>query len=440
MNPSRKRPGKLLTVGFYWAAWLSSYAIRYALGIVAPVLMKLYHIPPQKMGYILSGWNWSYTGGVLAMGPLVDRFGAWIVTGAGSAVWGLATIALPLACQPSYLFSIRLVFGLGHSMLIASTATSISREFDSKERARAVAVAYSGNQFGLVAGATLAAFILLSAGWKAVFYWMGGGSLLLAAAWFAFYPDRQIGSGAPESGVALPRLSWATFLRHRSTWGIALGQFGYLYALGVFVSWLPGYLVLERKMTLLKSGVVSALPFWAGILATLAGGWLGDHLVKRGMSTTGSRKNIIGVGLTAATLFVSSAAFVRHDWLAVTLLTLCVASLRITTASANSLPIDLAPRSSVGTLSSIQNFFGNIGAVLAPIVTGYLVSSTGSFSAALVVAGGMALLGAAAYVFLLGDLDRRGADPAAPGQPLATPASASPNPLSQPVRSPAAPG
>jgi MFS family permease len=105
------------------------------------------------------------------------------------------------------------------------------------------------------------------------------------------------------------------------------------------------------------------------------------------------------MSLTTATLFVSTAAFVRQDWIAVTLLTLCVGCLRLATASANSLPIDLAPRSTVGALSSIQNFFGNIGAILAPIVTGYLVSSTGSFEIALVVAGGMALLGAVSYVF-----------------------------------------
>ena len=417
MNPDGKRSDKLLTVGFYWAAWLFSYAIRYALGIVAPVLMTLYHIPPQKMGYILSGWNWSYTGGMLAMGPLVDRFGAWIVTGAGSGLWGLATVALPLASQPSYLFSIRLLFGLGHSMLIAATAASISREFGSKERARAVAVAYSGNQFGLVASATFATFILLRSGWKAVFYWMGGSSLLLTAAWFVFYPDKRIRTQTQQPGAPRQKTSWLALFRHRSTWAIALGQMGYLYALGVFVSWLPGYLVLERKMTPLKSGFVSAVPFWAGILATLAGGWLGDYLVKRGMSTTRSRKSIIGTGLTAATLFVSSAAFVRQDWLAVALLTLCVGCLRITTASANSLPIDLAPRSTVGSLSSIQNFFGNIGAVLAPIVTGYLVSSAGSFSIALVVAGGMALFGAAAYVFILGDLEPRRLKSVAAGSP-----------------------
>jgi ACS family D-galactonate transporter-like MFS transporter len=410
MNNHRTRSAKFLTVGFYWAAWVFSYAIRYALGIVAPVLMQVYHIPPKTMGYILSGWNWSYTSGILVMGPLVDRFGAWIVTGAGSVVWGLSTVALPLAGDPSSLFLMRLLFGLGHSVLIAATAASISREFGGKERARAVAVAYSGNQVGLAAGATVAAFILVQVGWKAVFYWIGGTSLLFTVAWFVFYPDKRIGTSAVQPGPARtdgarPWNSWLAFLNLRSTWGIALGQMGYLYALGVFVSWLPGYLVLERKMTLLKSGIVSALPFWAGILATLAGGWLGDHLIKRGVSTTRSRKSIIGTGLIAATLFVSFAAVAQQAWLSVALITLCVCCLRMTTGSVNALPIDLALGSGVGALSSIQNFFGNIGAVSAPIVTGYLVSSTGSFTTALVVAGAMAAFGAAAYLFILGDLE-----------------------------------
>jgi len=418
MGSESSRSHKLLTVGFYWAGWVFSYAIRYALGIVAPVLMQLYHISPQTMGYVLSGWNWSYTGGMLIMGPLVDRFGGWIVTGAGSLLWGLTTVALPLASLPSSLFSIRLLFGLGHSMLIAATAASVSREFGSKERARAVAFAYSGNQVGLAAGATVAAFILVRSGWPAVFYWMGGSSLMLSVAWFFFYPDRRIGTRTSQPNASLHGSSWLDFFRHRSTWGIALGQMGYLYALGVFVSWLPGYLVLERKMTLLKSGIVSALPFWVGLLGTLAGGWLGDYLVQRGVTTTRSRKGIIGTGLTAATLLVSSAAFVKQDWLAVTLLTLCVGCLRMTTASANSLPIDLASRSAVGTLSSIQNFFGNIGAVLAPIITGYLVNSTGSFTIALVVAGGLALFGAVAYLFVLGDLEQNRLKLVASGSPM----------------------
>jgi MFS transporter, ACS family, D-galactonate transporter len=403
MSVNRRR-ARFLTIAFYFVAWSFAYGIRYALGIIAPALMQVYHIPPKEMGYILSGWTWSYTAGLLFIGPLVDRFGPWIVTAVGSVLWGISTLAVPLASSPSSLFFFRLLFGLGHCVLIASSAVSVSQEFSGKERARAIASVYSGNQVGLAAGAMIAAFIFSKAGWEAVFYWIGGASVLFAAAWLLFYPDRRIGARTSAPAAQHEERRWLKFFRYRSTWAIAFGQMGYLYALGVFVSWLPGYFVLERKMTLLKSGIVSALPFWVGLVATLAGGWLADKLVKMGLSTAQTRKSIIGVGMIAATAFVSIAAFVPQDWLAVVLLTACVGSLRITTGSVNALPIDLAPPSEVGSLSSIQNFFGNIGALSAPIVTGYLVNVSGSFTLALVAAGAMATFGACAYVFVLADL------------------------------------
>jgi dipeptide/tripeptide permease len=65
----------------------------------------------------------------------------------------------------------------------------------------------------------------------------------------------------------------------------------------------------------------------------------------------------------------------------------------------------------VGSLTSIQNFFGNVGGLLAPIVTGYIVQSTGSFVGSLVVAGGMALLGAISYVFIMGNLETHRIEP-----------------------------
>ncbi len=410
MNQNKGRSNKILTLGFLWGAMTFSNLIRYALGIVAPTLMKLYHISPKTMGYILSGWNWSYTGSLLFMGPIVDRFGSWIIMGVGSVVWGLSTVALPIANAAAFLFLMRMLFGLGHSMLVPATAFSISREFGPKERSRAIAIAFSGNQLGLASGAIIAAFILARLGWEAVFYCMGGASVLLALAWFYFYPDKQIGrqsaahSDATNGSERRP-ISWLSLFRYRSTWGIALGQMGYLYAYYFFASWLPGYLVLDRKMTLLKSGIIASLPFWVGVLCTLGGGWLGDYLIERGVRPTVSRKGIIGTGLIAAMLMVIAAAFIEGSWLAVTLLTLCVGFLRLTTGSINSLPIDLAPQSMVGSLTSIQNFSGNIGGLLAPIVTGYIVNSTGSFVNSLVVAGGMALLGAISYVFVMGNLE-----------------------------------
>src|SRR5437899_6436146 len=402
MDPQPNRRNKIVTLSLIFGAQLFAYMIRYALSIVAPTLMTLYHLSPQTMGYILSGWNWSYTAGLPILGPLVDRFGAWVVMGAGSLVWGISTIALPLASAATSLFLLRMIFGFGHSMLLSAGASAISRGFSRKERTRAVAIAFAGNPVGLAICATVGAFILAHLGWQAVFYCIGGASLLLTVVWFGLYPDKRIGRQASEANRK--RISWLSLLRYRSTCGIALGQMGYLYAYFFFVTWLPGYLVLERKMTLLKSGIVSALPFWAGVVGTLGGGWLGDYLIQRGVSTTLSRKSIIGAGLSVSTVLVVTAAYVEQSWLAVTLLTFCVGFLRLATGSVNSLPIDLAPRLMVGWLTGIQNFFGNIGGLLAPIVTGYLVNATGSFAGSFVVAGCMALLGHISYM-LIGDID-----------------------------------
>ena len=405
MDSGKDRFRKALVVVLLWSAMLWSFIIRYALGVVAPTLMSKYHISPKTMGYILSGWNWTNTAPQLIIGPIIDRFGVWISFGVGSGIWTLSTIALPIATTALSLFVMRACFGLGQSLLFPGIVASVSRWFSPSERARAVAVIFSSSQLGLAIGAPIAVFILIRLGWQAVFYLIGAGSLLAALAWLFLYPERQI----PVSRVVRTgsqAAAWRSLLRYRSTWGIAFGHMGYLYAYFFFVTWFPGYLVLERKMTVLNSGIIGALPFWVGMVGTLGGGWLGDYLIKHGVSTTVSRKSILGVGLTGATVLVVAAAFVQQTWVAVTLLTLSVGSLRMVTGSGNAVSIDLAPPSLVGSLASIQNFFGNIGGLLAPIVTGYIVQSTGSFLGALIAAGGMALVGAISYVFLVGNLDR----------------------------------
>jgi sugar phosphate permease len=80
----------------------------------------------------------------------------------------------------------------------------------------------------------------------------------------------------------------------------------------------------------------------------------------------------------------------------------------------NSLSIDLAPVSLVGSLAGIQNCFGSIGGTLAPIVTGYIVNATGSFVNAFVVAGAMAMFGAISFVLIMKDVEGGLEDPGPP--------------------------
>ena len=401
---------KWTVVGLFWLVQVFTDSIRVSLAVVAPTLMRQYEITPQVMGYILSGWNWTYVGFLPFAGPIVDRLGPWIVLGVGSTIWGLATLALPLAAGVVSLFLLRALFGFGHCVRFPSQASAIARWFHPNQRATALGLCFSGGQVGLATGTMIAAFVLDRLGWQWVFYFMGSASLVFTLVWLVLYPEKKIGRQAAvqvdeEKGSEVPRIRWASLFTHRSVWGIVFGQMGYLYAYFFFITWLPSYLILEREMTVLETGIVASLPFWMGLVGTLTGGWVGDYLIRRGFSRTASRKTMIGVGLTLVTITMVAAAFATQTWLAVTLLTLCMGSMRLITASANSAPLDLAPPTVVASLTSIQNTIGTVSSMLVAIITGYIVGTTGSFVLALLVAGAMALGGALAYVFLVKSFD-----------------------------------
>ena len=399
---------KWTVVTLLWLAMFASHIIRVSLAVVAPTLRQTFGISPEVMGWILAGWNWVYTPSLLLAGAVVDRFGPWIVTGIGAGGWGLVTMVLPIASTAVGFFVMRALFGASHSMLVPGNASAISRFFKKEQRATAVGITFSGNQVGLAMGTTIAAYILATMGWKAVFYVMGGASVILALLWLGIYPDKRVGRQvAPKQNAveSSERVPWTSLLGFRATWGIFFGQMGYLYAYFFFSNWVFTYLIEERKMSTLRSGFYGSLPFWAGMLGTLAGGVLGDYLIRKGFSRTVSRKSIIGAGFSLSTVLVITAAYTQDVMVAVLLLTLSLGFLRVATASVNSTPIDLAPAAAVASLTGIHNFGGNIGGLLAPIVTGYIYGSSKSFVLAFVVTGAMALLGGLSYIFLLGSLD-----------------------------------
>ena len=124
MKAKNERTSKVITCSLLFGAQLFSFMIRFAFSIVAPTLMRLYGFSPKTMGYILSGWNWSYSAGLAMVGSIVDRFGPYLVLGVGSLVWG---IGLSLGGPTGYAINPARDFGprLAHAVLpIAGKGTS----------------------------------------------------------------------------------------------------------------------------------------------------------------------------------------------------------------------------------------------------------------------------------------------------------------------------
>jgi predicted MFS family arabinose efflux permease len=129
-------------------------------------------------------------------------------------------------------------------------------------------------------------------------------------------------------------------------------------------------------------------------------------MVRRGKSLTVARKIPLVGGMVLSSV-IALAVLVPTAAEALTLLCVCYAALTFAAASVWSLPADVAPTPAhVASIGGIQNFASNLAGVLGATTTGVLIAATGgSYVAALVLSGGLALLGAFSYLVIVGTIE-----------------------------------
>jgi MFS family permease len=377
-----------------------AYIDRVNLSVAVPVLIRTFHYSPSLVGALSSVFNWVFTVAILFAGPFVDRVGPRVAYGVGASVWSIGTVLSGVSAAFAPLALSRGIVGIGEGPMIPAGQRVIREAFPVSERTRAVGAFFAGNKVGLAVGIPLSAVVLSAWGLPWVFYITGLLGFVWLALFLAVYRTRAVRMAPGE------RVEWTSLLRYRTTWGMMLANAGYLYMYYVFATWLPGYLVLARHLSILNSGFIGTLPFAVGFVVTIAGGWLGDALLARGVRRTLVRKGIAVTGLLAATVFTVLAGYANSTWPAVTFLTLSVAGFSFTTAALQAISVDVAPPKLVSSLAGLHNFGGNVAASFAPYVTGLLLARTGNFLVPLLVTAGVALvLGVLPTIFLIGNVD-----------------------------------
>jgi ACS family glucarate transporter-like MFS transporter len=109
---------------------------------------------------------------------------------------------------------------------------------------------------------------------------------------------------------------------------------------------------------------------------------------------------MVALGLGIACVVVP-AALVDDKMTAVWLLTLSLCGLGIASPNTWTLTQAVCSRNVVGTVSGMQNFGGNVGGSIAPLLTGFIADVTGSYVLALSLCGVVLVLGMAAYLLLV---------------------------------------
>ena len=139
--------------------------------------------------------------------------------------------------------------------------------------------------------------------------------------------------------------------------------------------------------------------------ASLAGGWASDLWIARGGTPTRVRKTFAVTGLLLCAGLMLPAALVADTRFAAGFLIASCVSLGIFTSNVWAITQTLAGPEAAGKWTGIQNFVGNLGGVISPVVAGLIVEQTRSFFLAFAAAAVFLVLGAGCYLFLVPQIE-----------------------------------
>ena len=421
-QPTRTRYRVMLMI---FVCVVITYLDRSNISITASAMHKELGFSTVQMGWILSAFGWTYAFGQMPGGWLVDRIRPRYFYPGILILWSLATACLGIVGSFIGLFLIRLLIGALEAPSYMINNQVVTSWFPDRERGGAIGFYISGQFIGLAFLQPLLLWLVVTHGWRAVFFTTGLGGAVWGLVWLACYraprESRRInaaelelietGGGLVDLGSAYAnkqkaKLSWAdlgTVFKYRKLWGVYIGQFAVTSCQWFFLTWFPKYLVDFRHLSILKSGIYVSLPFIAAFVGTQLAGFASDRILRSGRSLEMARKLPIILGLLLSSSIVG-ANFVDAPEYVIGFM--CLAFFGNGMASIGwSLISHVAPRRLIGLTGGTFNFISNLSGISTPLIIGY-IAKNGNFAPGLTYIAVVAVIGALAYILMIGRLER----------------------------------
>ncbi len=390
-----------------------NYLDRATLAVANPLVREDLGLSIAGMGLMLSAFLWSYAFSQLPAGALVDRLGPHRLLTYGLTLWSLAQAFAGLVTNVAAFAIARVALGIGESPQYTSTVRVVRDWYNRHERALPIGFVATSPFIGQTLAPPLLTALMLSLGWRWMFIIMGVAGLVVAALWYIFFRepreanlsqeerDHLTEGEPPTPSQPVDFAQWRQLFAYRSMWGLMLGCFGLGYVSWLYGAWLPGYLEIERHMSIRSTGYIAMIPFALSMVSAVGGGWWADRLMAAGVSAVNSRKIPLVTGLAGAALFTICAAEASTNFMAVLFVSLAMMSGSLCAGLFWALASVIAPANCTASAGSLANFGGYLGGAIVPMVTGFIVQATGSFTSALLLGGAIASVSALCYLLMI---------------------------------------
>ena len=373
-----------------------------AIALASPQFKEFFALSDTGRGLLNSVFFWSYTVLQIPAGLVVDRFGVKRPLAISFVLWCLVAAATSMAGAFWELVALRLLLGVAESTLFPAGLAWLAKNVEERQRGLAAGIFVSGSKWGPAIASPLATWLILGYGWRSMFFLLGVGGLVWVIPWMLLAEADDRGPARTQSSVAAPSMSaptMAALFRTRAMWATVIGTFCYNYFLFFSLTWLPAYLVESRNLTLSSMSIYTMFSFaGTGVVAILSGA-AADWMIRRGASPVNTRRWFTIAGLLAASTEVFGAMSASTD-VAIFFAIFSMTGLGLATANYWAITQTLLPGVAPGRVAGIQNTALNLAGIVAPIITGWLKSVTGSYTAPMQTIWVVLIVGVAAYLFL----------------------------------------
>ncbi|MEO5763118.1 MAG: MFS transporter, partial [Vicinamibacteria bacterium] len=347
-------------------------------------------------------------------GRLFDVIGTRMGFVFSIVTWSLAALAHATARTATSFGVFRAALGFGEAGNWPGAAKVVGEWFPVRERALGMGIFNTGAAVGGALSPPIIAWIATAYGWRMTFVLTGVLGFLWLALWLAFFksPSQHPwiteeerayildGAVATTGTASAWRPSWGQLLGYRQTWAVVMGRFITDPIWWLYVFWLPSYLQEARGFSLKEVGFSAWLPFLAGGIGALSGGYASGALISRGWSVDRARKTVMTFGalLTPAGILAIRAdnAYVCLGWMAVVLF-----GFQVWVNNLQTLPSDFFPSSAVGSVFGLGGLAAATASVLFTWGTGRIVDGFG-YTPVFLVAGVLGPLGLVVTLWLAG--------------------------------------
>lgn len=364
-------------------------------------LKDFLHLSDTDRGGLNSAFFWSYAILQIPAGWVVDRFGVKGPFAIGFLFWSAVSAGTVLAGSVRQLFLLRMLLGLGESVITPAGMRWIRYHCTENQRGLAIGLYMAAAKVGPGVGASIAAWLLARHGWRIMFLILAAGCLLWLLPWMKLVKDDDRALEAAQArnspAAAVP---FSAVLASPVIWGTIAGTFCYQYFVYFSMTWLPAYLIERRNLSLNSMGLYTMFSFVGMAAVATAAGWAADRMIGRGGDPVRVRKAFTIAGFLVASTEVIGAV---SDSSAVALFfaVFSLSGLGLTTANYWALTQTLIPGAAVGRIVGIQNCAANLPGIVAPMLTGWLLQRTGSYEAPMQAIWLFLVAGVAAYLFLV---------------------------------------